>query len=113
VRPVERRTKNNEGGGGNRQILQRLTLHETGATSGHPTSGLMGAIGPCDAVGLDALAHGLQLAPAWLVGLVNSTSPVFVTLIALLVFGERLRSSQWAGVGLVALSILAVIGDKG
>jgi drug/metabolite transporter (DMT)-like permease len=74
---------------------------------------LMGAIGLCDAIGLSALAHGLQVAPAWLVGLVTSTSPVFVTLVALLVLGERLRRSQWAGVGLVALSMAAVVVDRG
>jgi hypothetical protein len=27
------KNKNNEGGGGNRQILKRFTLHRTGATS--------------------------------------------------------------------------------
>jgi hypothetical protein len=29
------KNKNNEGGGGNRQILKRFTLHRTGATSLH------------------------------------------------------------------------------
>jgi len=33
--PRGEKNKNHEGGGENRQILQRFSLHQTGATSGH------------------------------------------------------------------------------
>jgi drug/metabolite transporter (DMT)-like permease len=64
-----------------------------------------------DTIGLSSLAVALSVAPAWLVGLVSSSSPVVALTVGTVAFQERLRPRQWAGIGLVAASIvLATVG---
>lgn len=65
-------------------------------------------VGLADTVGLGSQAAGLAVAPAWLVGLVTSTSPVLLTLLGLLVLRERLRTTQWVGVALVIVALIAI-----
>jgi drug/metabolite transporter (DMT)-like permease len=67
-------------------------------------------IGLFDTVGFAALAVGLQVAPAWMIGVLTSTSPVFVMAAGLVFFKEHLTRIQWIGMGLVAVSVVAVGG---
>jgi uncharacterized membrane protein len=55
---------------------------------------------------------GLEVAPTWLVGLASSFGPALVVLVAVAFLGERLRPSQWLGLGMLAsgLVVLAVAG---
>lgn len=48
---------------------------------------------------------GMKHLPLTIVGPINATRPVLVLLGALLIFGERLNASQWAGVLLVLVSL--------
>lgn len=48
---------------------------------------------------------GMKHLPLTIVGPINATRPVLVLLGALLIFGERLNASQWAGVLLALLSL--------
>ena len=52
---------------------------------------------------------GMKHLPLTIVGPINATRPVLVPLGALLIFGERLNASQWAGV-LLALVSLFLLG---
>lgn len=52
---------------------------------------------------------GMKHLPLTIVGPINATRPVLVLLGALLIFGERLNTSQWAGV-LLALVSLFLLG---
>ena len=52
---------------------------------------------------------GMKHLPLTIVGPINATRPVLVLLGALLIFGERLTASQWAGV-LLALVSLFLLG---
>lgn len=52
---------------------------------------------------------GMKHLPQTIVGPINATRPVLVLLGALLIFGERLNASQWAGV-LLALVSLFLLG---
>jgi drug/metabolite transporter (DMT)-like permease len=67
---------------------------------------LLAAIGIFDTVGVMAFTRGLQASSAWIVALAASMSPTIVVLGATLIFRERLRPSQWIGVGLVATSLV-------
>jgi drug/metabolite transporter (DMT)-like permease len=53
--------------------------------------------GLLDVGGLIALAIGLQVSLAWLVGLASSFAPVVAVLVAVGFLGERLRPIQWIG----------------
>lgn len=48
---------------------------------------------------------GMKHLPLTIVGPINATRPVLVLLGALLIFGERLNASQWAGVFLALVSL--------
>jgi drug/metabolite transporter (DMT)-like permease len=66
--------------------------------------------GACDLVGFVAYTVGLEIAETWLVGLASSFGPALVVLVAVAFLGERLRPSQWVGLGMLAsgLVVLAV-----
>lgn len=51
-------------------------------------------------------AQGLAVAPAWIVGLLGSLAPVIVIGAGVLILGERLARSQWAGIGLAAAGVV-------
>ena len=59
--------------------------------------------GLLDIAGFVAFAIGLEQAPTWIVGLASSFGPVVTVLVAVLVWGERLRPNQW--LGLVGIAV--------
>lgn len=69
---------------------------------------LVGAIAVFDTAGVMAFTRGLQESPAWIVALAASLSPTMVVVGATLIFGERLRRTQWLGVSLVAASVVVL-----
>jgi drug/metabolite transporter (DMT)-like permease len=72
---------------------------------------LLTAVGVVDAISFVAFAHGLVVAPAWLIGVTSQSGRVIAVFGGLLVFKERLQPLQWTGIGLVAVGItLAAIG---
>jgi drug/metabolite transporter (DMT)-like permease len=64
--------------------------------------------GLLDIVGLVAFAIGLEQAPAWIVGLASSFGPVVSVLVAVLLWGERLRPNQWLGLAGIGAGLVAV-----
>ena len=63
-----------------------------------------------DIIGVVAFTIGLEVAPTWIVGLASSFGPVVAVIVAVALWGERLRPSQWVGLvgigaGLVAVAI--------
>ena len=68
--------------------------------------------GVCDLLGFVAYTIGLEVAETWLVGLASSFGPALVVLVAVGFLGERLRPSQWIGLGMLAagLVVLALAG---
>jgi len=62
--------------------------------------------GVLESAGQVLRAFGLNVAPAWLVGLVNPLGPVVVISAGVLLLGERLGPSQWLGIGLVGAGIV-------
>jgi drug/metabolite transporter (DMT)-like permease len=73
----------------------------------HPLA-LLVAGGFLETTGFVAFAYGLQIAPAWLVALASSLGPLVTVSAGVLLFGERPRPVQWAGIGLVLCGIALV-----
>jgi drug/metabolite transporter (DMT)-like permease len=71
---------------------------------------LVFAAGAFDILGFVGFAIGLEVAPAWLVGLASSFGPVLALAWAVVSLGERPQRSQWVGLGgiLVGVIVLAV-----
>ena len=67
-----------------------------------------GAAGLLDIVGFVAFAIGLEVAPTWIVGLASSFGPVVAVIVAVALWGERLRRTQWVGLAGIALGLVAV-----
>ena len=81
------------------------------ATSGRVSARAIaaaGAAGLLDIVGFVAFAIGLEIAPTWIVGLASSFGPAVAVIVAVALWGERLRPSQWLGLGGIALGLVAV-----
>jgi drug/metabolite transporter (DMT)-like permease len=64
--------------------------------------------GLVDIVGFVAFAIGLGVAPTWIVGLASSFGPVVAVIVAVVLWGERLRPTQWVGLAGIALGLVAV-----
>ena len=64
--------------------------------------------GVFESIGFVAFTYGLQVAPAWLVTLASSLGPMVTVAAGILLFGERPRPVQWAGIGLVFAGIALV-----
>jgi drug/metabolite transporter (DMT)-like permease len=64
--------------------------------------------GALDATGLVSFAIGLSNAPTWMVGLASSFGPAVTILVAVAFLGERLKPIQWAGLGGVAIGMIAI-----
>jgi drug/metabolite transporter (DMT)-like permease len=64
--------------------------------------------GALDLAGFISYAVGLEVAETWIVGLASSFGPVVAVLVGLGALGERLRPSQWLGLGLVGAGLVAV-----
>jgi drug/metabolite transporter (DMT)-like permease len=81
------------------------------ATSGSPTIRAIaaaGAAGLLDIVGFVAFAIGLEIAPTWIVGLASSFGPVVAVIVAVALWGERLRPTQWLGLAGILAGLVAV-----
>jgi drug/metabolite transporter (DMT)-like permease len=81
------------------------------ATAGSPTAraiAVAGAAGVLDIAGFVAFAIGLGVAPTWIVGLASSFGPAVAVIVAVAVWGERLRPTQWLGLAGIALGLVAV-----
>ena len=61
--------------------------------------------GALESIGFVAFTYGLQVAPAWLVALASSLGPMVTVAAGVILFGERPRRVQWAGIGLVFAGI--------
>lgn len=68
--------------------------------------------GVCDLAGFVSYTIGLEVSETWLVGLASSFGPALAVLVAVAFLGERLRPSQWLGLGMLAAGLvtLAVAG---
>jgi drug/metabolite transporter (DMT)-like permease len=66
------------------------------------------AAGLLDIVGFVAFAIGLENAPTWIVGLASSFGPAVAVIVAVALWGERLRPTQWVGLTGIALGLVAV-----
>lgn len=64
--------------------------------------------GAFDVLAFVAYAVGLEIAPVWLIGLSSSLGPVLPVMYAIGWLGERPRPTQWAGLGLIVLGMLAL-----
>lgn len=67
-----------------------------------------GLAGVLDIVGFVAFTIGLEIAPTWIVGLASSFGPVVAVIVAVALWGERLRPTQWLGLAGIALGLVAV-----
>jgi drug/metabolite transporter (DMT)-like permease len=67
-----------------------------------------GFAGLLDVVGTVAFAIGLAVAPTWIVGLASSFGPAVAVIVAVALWGERLRASQWIGLAGIAAGLVAV-----
>lgn len=69
-------------------------------------------VGSFETASIGGLAFGLQIGPAWFIGLVTSVGGAVVAIaFGYLALAERLRKNQWLGIGLVAVGVgLAVVG---
>jgi drug/metabolite transporter (DMT)-like permease len=64
--------------------------------------------GALDIAGFVAFAVGLEIAPAWIVGLASSFGPVVSVIVAIVLWHEKLQPSQWLGLVGIALGLAAV-----
>jgi drug/metabolite transporter (DMT)-like permease len=71
-------------------------------------AGAAALAGLLDVVGVVAFAIGLEVAPTWIVGLASSFGPVVAVVVAVALWGERLRASQWVGLAGIAAGLVAV-----
>jgi drug/metabolite transporter (DMT)-like permease len=93
-------------------LVVRPRGSETLLASSAPPSGravVAAALGGVlDIVGFVAFAIGLEVAPTWIVGLASSFGPAVAVLVAVVLWGERLRRTQWVGLAGIALGLAAV-----
>lgn len=66
------------------------------------------AAGVVDIAGFVAFAIGLEVAPTWIVGLASSFGPAVAVIVAVVLWGERLRPTQWVGLTGIALGLVVV-----
>ena len=64
--------------------------------------------GALDVLGLAAFAYGLEHADTWLVGLASSFGPAVTIIVAVALLGERLRATQWIGLGGILVGMIAI-----
>jgi uncharacterized membrane protein len=76
-------------------------------TAGRTNRAVLAAVaaGVLDIVGFVAFAIGLE---TWIVGLASSFGPVVAVIVAVVLWGERLRASQWVGLAGIAAGLVAV-----
>ena len=64
--------------------------------------------GTFDFAGFVAYAIGLEVSFAWLVGLSSSFGPVIAVVYAVGWLGERLRPTQWLGLGMIVIGLVVL-----
>ncbi|MEK6720131.1 MAG: DMT family transporter [Chloroflexota bacterium] len=64
--------------------------------------------GLLDVAGLISFTYGLEVAETWIVGLASSFGPAIAVVVAVLFMRERLRPTQWLGLGILAAGLGAV-----
>jgi drug/metabolite transporter (DMT)-like permease len=69
---------------------------------------LMAAMGIFDALGYVVFAIGLEGSMAWLVGLAASFAPIVTVLFGVGWLQERLRPTQWLGIGMVVVGVVII-----
>ncbi len=69
---------------------------------------LMVAMGVFDACGYVAFSIGLEGSMAWLVGLAGSFAPIITVFFGVGWLGERLRPTQWVGIGMVLAGVVVI-----
>lgn len=75
------------------------------------TIGLLATAGLLDSVSFIAFAKGLEVAPAWQVGLLSQSGRAIAVIGGLVLFHEHLERRQWVGIGLMGVGLaLAVLG---
>ncbi|HET9520100.1 MAG TPA: DMT family transporter [Candidatus Limnocylindrales bacterium] len=84
------------------------TLLATSAARSNRAILAAAAAGLLDIVGFVAFAIGLELAPTWIVGLASSFGPVVAVIVAVALWGERLRPTQWVGLAGILAGLVAV-----
>ena len=72
------------------------------------TVGLLLAISVLEVVAVSAFFAGIAVGPTWLVALTSSFGPLVVVAGGLLLFRERPRALQWAGVAMVLVSAIVL-----
>jgi drug/metabolite transporter (DMT)-like permease len=82
-----------------------LASSAPGSVGGIAAAALAGVL---DIVGFVAFAIGLEVAPTWIVGLASSFGPVVAVIVAVVLWGERLRPTQWLGLAGIAAGLVAV-----
>ncbi len=82
-----------------------LTASAPASTRAYVAAAFAGVL---DIVGFVAFAIGLEVAPTWIVGLASSFGPVVAVIVAVALWGERLRPSQWVGLAGIAAGLVAV-----
>jgi drug/metabolite transporter (DMT)-like permease len=84
------------------------TLLATSAVRSNRAFVAAAAAGLLDIAGFVAFTIGLELAPTWIVGLASSFGPVVAVIVAVALWGERLRPTQWLGLAGIAAGLVAV-----
>jgi drug/metabolite transporter (DMT)-like permease len=92
--------------------LKTGDLGELRSKASPRTLGLLFVVGAIETAAIGGLAFGLEIGPAWFMGLVTSVGGAVVAVaVGYWAFGERLRRNQWLGVGLVCVGVvLAAVG---
>lgn len=57
------------------------------------------------------IVKALEYAPAWKVGVVSQTFPIFVVILGFLILGDVLSGNQWIGAGLILLGGIIISYD--
>ena len=70
--------------------------------------GIVVLAGVLDVLGLISFAFGLEVAETWIVGLASSFGPAVAVLVGVAFLGERLRPTQWLGLGGIAAGLVVV-----
>jgi drug/metabolite transporter (DMT)-like permease len=84
------------------------TLLATSAARSNRAILAAAAAGLLDILGFVAFAIGLEVAPTWIVGLASSFGPVVAVIVAVVLWGERLRPTQWVGLAGILAGLVAV-----
>jgi uncharacterized membrane protein len=85
-----------------------VTSGSSSRTGPQRALGAAALAGLLDVVGVFAFAIGLEVAPTWIVGLASSFGPVVAVIVAVALWGERLRGSQWVGLAAIVAGLVAV-----